>query len=189
MRSTARCSPTTRWPTRSPGATTMTRSATGTRTPATKHPIWQANSRRTATTTEKRHETWHPSRLPAGGVPRRQHRRAVSDPLDDHELTHHRVGNIDRGADLPLGGGRSIQRLASVLDGVAANARYGRPGGKVLPTLRPWPVIAAKAQGRQPQSRMKPLLRMRKSARKPSCGMSAAVWWVGCRPPYTLAMV
>src|SRR3984893_1388000 len=130
MRSMARCSPTTRWPTRRPAATTTTRSAIGTKTPATKHPIWQANSRLTATTTEKRHETWHPSRLPAGGVPRRQHRHEVSHPLDDHQLTHDRLGNIDRRADLPVGGGRSVQRLAPVLDRHDAHARHGGPRGK-----------------------------------------------------------
>src|SRR5271156_7188288 len=121
----------TRWTARIAGTATTTRSATGTKTPATKHPIWQANSRRTATTTEKRHETWHPSRLPAGGVPRRQHRRTVSHPLDDHQLTHDRLGNIDRCAHLPPGGGRRIQRLAPVMDRVAAPARHGGPGGKV----------------------------------------------------------
>ena len=39
------------------GTATTTRSATGTKTPATKHPIWQANSRHTATATEKPDET------------------------------------------------------------------------------------------------------------------------------------
>ena len=55
--------------------------------------------------------------------------------------------STNRCADLPLGGGRSVQRLAPVLDRVAAHARHGRPSGEVLSALRPSPVAAAKSQG------------------------------------------
>src|ERR1700751_2929845 len=100
----ARCSPTTRWHARGAGAVMTTRSATGTKTPATKRPIWQGSSLRTAVT-EKRDETWHPSRLPSGGVPGRHHRCLLSYPLDDHLFKNRRVGDSDGRANLPAGGG------------------------------------------------------------------------------------
>src|SRR5277367_3073046 len=132
----ALCSTTRRWPARKTGAATTIRSVTGTKIRATKHPTWQGNSRHTATATEKRDETRYPSRLPSGGIPGRHYRGVIPHSLHAHQFTQHRVGDSHQRAYLPLGGGRGVLPLASVLDRRTPHARYRRPGGKVLPTLR-----------------------------------------------------
>src|ERR1700722_9401951 len=132
----ALCSTTTRWPARKTGAATTIRSVTGIKTPATKHLIWQGNSRHTATATGKADETRHPSRLPSGGIPGRHDRGVIPHPLHADQFTHHRVGDSLGRAYLPVGGGRGVLRLASVLDRRTAHDRYRRSGRKVLPTLR-----------------------------------------------------
>lgn len=100
----ARYSLITNWPGPVNGRITPIRSGIGTPIPARSCPTSEMSSPFEPTTAEKMDdETGCPPRLPPRRVQGRQQRKGVPDPIDDHQLTDHRLGNPGWYPHLPAG--------------------------------------------------------------------------------------